>query len=35
MTSGTGPFLTPLLHIKDTSSGSCGFGEEDFFMFFP
>ena len=24
-----------LLHTKYESSGSCGFGEEDFFMFFP
>ena len=24
-----------LLHIKYESSGPCGFGEEDFFMFFP
>ena len=24
-----------LLHTKYESSGPCGFGEEDFFMFFP
>ena len=24
-----------LLHTKHESSGPCGFGEEDFFMFFP
>ena len=24
-----------LLHIKYENFGSCGFGEEDFFMFFP
>ena len=24
-----------LLHTKYESSGSCGFGEEDFFMFYP
>ena len=24
-----------LLHTKYESFGSCGFGEEDFFMFFP
>ena len=24
-----------LLHTKYESSGSCGFGEEDFFMFIP
>ena len=24
-----------LLHAKYESSGPCGFGEEDFFMFFP
>ena len=24
-----------LLHTKCESSGPCGFGEEDFFMFFP
>ena len=24
-----------LLHIKYESSGPCGFGEEDFYMFFP
>ena len=24
-----------LRHTKYESSGSCGFGEEDFFMFFP
>ena len=24
-----------LLHLKYKSSGPCGFGEEDFFMFFP
>ena len=24
-----------LLHTKYENSGSCGFGEEDFFMFFP
>ena len=24
-----------LLHTKYGSSGPCGFGEEDFFMFFP
>ena len=24
-----------LLHTKYESSGHCGFGEEDFFMFFP
>ena len=24
-----------LLHTKYDSSGSCGFREEDFFMFFP
>ena len=38
-----GPFLTPgtciedhytLLHTKYESFGPCGFGEEDFFMFF-
>ena len=27
--------LYTLLHIKYESSGLCGFGEEDFFMFFP
>ena len=24
-----------MLHIKYESSGACGFGEKDFFMFFP
>ena len=24
-----------LLHTKYESSGPCGFGEEDFFLFFP
>ena len=24
-----------LVHTKYESSGPCGFGEEDFFMFFP
>ena len=44
---GTGPVLIPgacmagfmkrtrMLHTKYESSGSCGFGEEDFLKFFP